>query len=66
MAPAKKPSILKRERERARAERAARKRASRAQAQSEPAADGPRVATREELSGYGVERPSAGEDESAC
>jgi len=55
----KKPSVLKRERERARDERAARKRADRARRRPEEVA-GPRIATRDELDGYGLERRSSG------
>lgn len=59
---AKKPSVLKRERERARNEKAARKREDRKQ---RPASDagggGPRVATRDELDGYGLDRGSSGD-----
>ena len=59
---AKKPSVLKRERERARNEKAARKREDRQSRQaSGGAAAGPRVATREELDGYGLERGSSGD-----
>jgi hypothetical protein len=64
----KKPSVLKRERERARDEKAARKRESRARRQSgESNGGGPRVATRDELGGYGLERRSSGDpfDESS-
>ena len=59
---AKKPSMLKRERERARSEKAARKRENR---KNRPSADasgtGPRVATRDELDGYGLDRTSSGD-----
>jgi hypothetical protein len=55
----KKPSVLKRERERARAEKAARKRETKASRQAQPIA-GPRVATRSELDGYGLERNASG------
>jgi hypothetical protein len=60
----KKPSVLKRERERARDEKAARKRESKARRQSgDPngAGPGPRVATRDELGGYGLERRTSGD-----
>ena len=59
---AKKPSVLKRERERARNEKAARKREDRQQRQArEPGGAGPRVATRDELEGYGLPRGSSGD-----
>jgi len=63
----KKPSVLKRERERARAEKAARKRENRASRAGTPKEGGPRVATRDELGGYGLERGSSGDpfDESS-
>ena len=58
----KKPSALKRDRERARDDKAARKREDRARRQSrEPTGTGPRVATRDELGGYGLERGSSGD-----
>ena len=51
----KKPSVLKRERERARDEKAARKRAERQRRKSRgPSGQGPPVATRDELVGYGA------------
>jgi hypothetical protein len=60
--PVKKPSLLKRDRERARAEKAARKRESRAvRRRAQDAGGGPPVATRDELDGYGLERGSSGE-----
>ena len=59
---AKKPSVLKRERERARDEKAARKREDRKRRPSTDATSGgPRVATRDELGGYGLERGSSGD-----
>lgn len=58
----KKPSILKRERERARDERNARKREDRkARSARESSQAGPPVATRDELGGYGLERSSSGD-----
>ena len=57
----KKPSALKRDRERARDDKAARKREDRARRQSQPAGAGPRIATRDELGGYGLERGSSGD-----
>jgi hypothetical protein len=58
----KKPSILKRERERARDERNARKREERKnRASRESSLAGPPVATRDELGGYGLERGSSGD-----
>ena len=58
----KKPSVLKRERERARDEKAARKRENKARRQSgDPNSAGPRVATRDELGGYGLERRTSGD-----
>jgi len=59
---AKKPSMMKRDRERARDEKAARKREDRARSKERGAADaGPRVATREELDGYGLPREASGD-----
>jgi hypothetical protein len=59
---AKKPSVLKRERERARIEKATRKREDRKRRPSGDATgSGPRVATRDELGGYGLERGSSGD-----
>jgi hypothetical protein len=57
-----KPSVLKRQRERKRAEKAALKREQRAQRQSRGPADagGSGVATSDELAGYGV-GPAPGE-----
>lgn len=57
----KKPSALKRDRERARDEKAARKREDRARRPSQPAGSGPRVATRDELGGYGLDRKTSGD-----
>jgi hypothetical protein len=58
----KKPSVLKRERERARDAKAALKRAERLRRQSrETSGQGPPVATRDELGGYGLERHSSGD-----
>lgn len=58
----KKPSILKRERERARDERNARKREDRKnRAARESSLAGPPVATRDELGGYGLDRRSSGD-----
>jgi hypothetical protein len=57
---AKKPSMMKRDRERARDEKAARKREDRTRAK-ERGAEGPRVATREELDGYGLPREASGD-----
>ena len=58
----KKPSVLKRERERARDQKAALKRAERQRRQSrEPSGQGPPVATRDELGDYGLERRSSGD-----
>ncbi len=59
---AKKPSMLKRDRERARDEKAARKREDRGRRPDQKAEDaGPRVATREELDGYGLPRGASGD-----
>jgi len=58
---AKKPSVLKRDRERARDEKAARKREDRKRRQSTPGGAGPPVATRDDLGGYGLERGSSGD-----
>jgi hypothetical protein len=59
---AKKPSMMKRDRERARDEKAARKREDRARSKERGAGDtGPRVATREELDGYGLPREASGD-----
>jgi hypothetical protein len=53
---------LKRDRERARTEKAARKREERARRQERRGEDaGPRVATREELDGYGLPRGASGD-----
>jgi hypothetical protein len=52
---ASKPSLLKRDRERARGEKAARKREERVRRQAERGGEaGDRVATRSDLEGYGV------------
>jgi hypothetical protein len=56
----RKPSVLKRERERARNEKAARKREERQRRQTEDRS-GPRVATRDDLDGYGLDRASSGD-----
>lgn len=54
-------SFMKRERERQRTERAADKRVRRSQ--REPGeSEGPRVATREDLGGYGLDREEATAD----
>jgi hypothetical protein len=55
--------MLKRDRERARDEKAARKREDRARRQERdaPGDGGPRVATREELDGYGLPRGASGD-----
>ena len=59
---AKKPSRLKRDRERARDEKAARKREDRGRRPDRASEDaGPRVATREELDGYGLPRGASGD-----
>jgi len=58
---AKKPSVLKRERERARDDKAARKRADRKRRQSDESQVGPRIATRDELDAYGLDRASSGD-----
>ena len=60
---AKKPSMLKRDRERARDEKAARKREDRGRRPSDRGGEdaGPRVATREELDGYGLPRGASGD-----
>jgi len=58
---AKKPSMMKRDRERARDEKAARKREDRARSKERGADVGPRVATREELDGYGLPREASGD-----
>lgn len=56
-----KPSMLKRDRERARGEKAARKREERARRQTErPERAGDGLATRSDLEGYGVQ-PTPGE-----
>jgi hypothetical protein len=57
----KKPSVMKRERERARDEKAARKRERQRRPADGNDAAGPRVATRAELDGYGLERASSGD-----
>ena len=58
----KKPSILKRERERARDERNARKREERSRrAAVDTDGTGPKVATRDELGGYGLDRRTSGD-----
>ena len=57
----KKPAMLKRDRERARAEKAARKREDRARRQEDRTAGGPPVATREDLDGYGLPRGASGD-----
>jgi len=58
----KKPSILKRERERARDERNARKREERKKRQPRESGEpGPALATRDDLGGYGLERRSSGD-----
>jgi hypothetical protein len=61
----KKPSVLKRERERSRNDKAARKREDRKRRRSDGSqADGsagPRVATRDELDAYGLDRSSSGD-----
>jgi hypothetical protein len=58
----KKPSLLKRDRERARTEKASRKREERARRQERRGdAAGPRVATRDELDGYGLPRGASGD-----
>lgn len=56
----KKPSVLKRERERNRDEKAARKREDRKNRGANEGA-GPRVATRDELDGYGLPRGASGD-----
>ena len=60
---ARKPSMLKRDRERARDEKAARKREDRVRKQERGGQPetGPRVATREELDGYGLPRDASGD-----
>jgi ribosome assembly protein YihI (activator of Der GTPase) len=58
---AKKPSVLKRERERSRTDKAARKREDRKRRQSDGLRAGPRVATRDELDAYGLDRASSGD-----
>jgi hypothetical protein len=58
----KKPSMLKRDRERAREEKASRKREERARRQERRGdSSGPRVATRDELDGYGLPRGASGD-----
>lgn len=57
----KKPSVLKRERERARDEKAARKREERKNRPAGAEGTGPRVATRDELDGYGLPRGASGD-----
>lgn len=60
--PSKKPTMLKRERERARDEKAARKRAEKSRKQERGAeGSGPPVATRDELDGYGLPRGASGD-----
>jgi hypothetical protein len=60
-----KPSVLKRQRERKRAEKAALKREQRAQRAQRGDADagGAQVATSDELEGYGVAPPPGASDE---
>jgi len=58
---AKKPSVLKRERERARDDKAARKREDRKRRRVERGDRGAGVATRDELDGYGLDRSSSGD-----
>lgn len=54
--------MLKRDRERARAEKAARKREERERRKdTREESDGPRVATRQELDGYGLDRSTSGD-----
>jgi hypothetical protein len=52
---------LKRERERARDERAARKREDKKRKPAPETGGGPRVATRDELGGYGLDRSTSGD-----
>lgn len=58
---ARKPSVLKRERERSRDEKAARKREDRKRRAATSPEDSARVATRDELSDYGLDRSSSGD-----
>lgn len=54
--------MLKRDRERARAEKAARKREERDQRKERKSeSSGPRVASRQELDGYGLQRDTSGD-----
>jgi hypothetical protein len=54
--------MLKRDRERARAEKAARKREERDRRKDSRAdSAGPRVATRQDLDGYGLDRSASGD-----
>ena len=57
------PSMQKRERERARDEKAARKRAQKPRRQERGGGDGsgPPVATRDDLDGYGLPRGASGD-----
>jgi hypothetical protein len=59
---ARNPTMLKRDRERARTEKAARKREERdRRKESRSESAGPRVATRQELDGYGLDRDASGD-----
>lgn len=58
---ASKPSVLKRERERSRDEKAARKREDRKRRTSTSPDASARVATRDELSDYGLDRSTSGD-----
>jgi hypothetical protein len=58
----KNPTVLKRDRERARAEKAARKREERdRRKETRGESAGPRVATRQDLDGYGLDRSASGD-----
>jgi len=60
----KNPTLVKRDRERARSEKAARKREERERRKDNKAGGdnaGPKVATRQDLDGYGLDRGASGD-----
>lgn len=59
----KNPTLVKRDRERARAEKAARKREERERRKDNKGGGdaGPKVATRQDLDGYGLDRGASGD-----
>jgi hypothetical protein len=59
----KNPTLVKRDRERARAEKAARKREERERRKDNKSGGdaGPKVATRQDLDGYGLDRGASGD-----